>query len=346
MTLSQRRKFAAGGFTVLLWSVMFLLSLFISPSQKNYKTVEIRLESSKPSPIKESLAKTVTENSAEKQTVQKTAQDIQKNETAPVKPIPAKPAPAKQTQTNSSQKTLPPAQKKEPSQKSAPAKQQLQKSVEELMNEQLAKKTSPKKEINFDEIDWEESTSSKEQTSSKTTSSSPFNALEGTAGTAETSGKNSTSLSSSSDRENAVQNVSENTRNALNEILNAEFSSQSQSNVSTVASLPSQGLKKSSSSNISMVMDNLSVRELLEPSEPAITLSPAAAATVDSSKNLSIKFVVSSQGIVKKTTIEISPKSAVSVIVQNEIAAAVSKWRFSSDTTDAAATFTYKIVKN
>lgn len=341
MTLSQRRKFAAGGFTVLLWSVMFLLSLFISPSQKNYKTVEIRLESSKPSPIKESLAKTVTENSAVKETVQKPAQDIQKNETAPVKPIPAK-----QTQTNSSQKTLPPAQKKEPSQKSVPAKQQLQKSVEELMSEQLAKKTSPKKEINFDEIDWEESTSSKEQTSSKTTSSSPFNALEGTAGTAETSGKNSTSLSSSSDRENAVQNVSENTRNALNEILNAEFSSQSQSNVSTVASLPSQGLKKSSSSNISMVMDNLSVRELLEPSEPAITLSPAAASTVDSSKNLSIKFVVSSQGIVKKTTIEISPKSAVSVIVQNEIAAAVSKWRFSSDTTDAAATFTYKIVKN
>ncbi len=343
MTLSQRRKFAAGGFTVLLWSVMFLLSLFISPSQKNYKTVEIRLESYKPSPEKESLTKTVTENSAVKETVQKPVPDIQKTETTPVKPAPAKQS---QTQTNSTQKTTPPAQKKEPSQKSAPAKQQLQKSVEELMNEQLAKKTSPKKEINFDEIDWEESTSSKEQTSSKTTSSSPFNALEGTAGTAETSGKNSTSLSSSSDRENAVQNVSENTRNALNEILNAEFSSQSQSNVSTVASLPSQGLKKSSSSNISMVMDNLSVRELLEPSEPAITLSPAAAATVDSSKNLSIKFVVSSQGIVKKTTIEISPKSAVSVIVQNEIAAAVSKWRFSSDTTDAAATFTYKIVKN
>ena len=343
MTLFQRRNFAAGGFTVLLWSVMFLLSLFIAPSQKNYRTVEIRLESSKTSPAKESLAKTVTQNSAVKENVQKTAPDIQKNETVPVNPVPVKQS---QTQTNSSQKTLPPAQKKEPSQKSAPAKQQLQKSVEELMNEQLAKKTSPKKEINFDEIDWEESTSSKEQTSSKTTSSSPFNALEGTAGTAETSGKNSTSLSSSSDRENAVQNVSENTRNALNEILNAEFSSQSQSNVSTVASLPSQGLKKGSSSNISMVMDNLSVRELLEPSEPSITLSPAAASTVDSSKNLNIKFVVSSEGIVKKTTIEISPKSAVSVIVQNEIAAAVSKWRFSSDATEAAATFTYKIVKN
>ena len=92
-------------------------------------------------------------------------------------------------------------------------------------------------------------------------------------------------------------------------------------------------------------MNDGTARNLLEPKSPVISLTPKAASTIESAHTeLRITFTVNADGRVPVNEI-IIPKSNVSLIVQQEIAAQISQWRFQSASTANTATFKYTIEK-
>ena len=95
----------------------------------------------------------------------------------------------------------------------------------------------------------------------------------------------------------------------------------------------------------SLAMNDGTARILLEPKSPKISLTDRAASTIDSSHTeLRITFTVNADGRVPVNEIMI-PKSKVSLIVQQEIAAQISQWRFQSASRAGTATFVYIIEK-
>ena len=92
-----------------------------------------------------------------------------------------------------------------------------------------------------------------------------------------------------------------------------------------------------------MEMSNGRSRALISPASPVINLSAQAAATIDTSKIVTINFKVLEAGNV--TEIKITPESILTSIVREEIKAQISKWLFEADAYTATATFEYKIVK-
>ena len=136
--------------------------------------------------------------------------------------------------------------------------------------------------------------------------------------------------------------VSTQTSSALSGITNAKYVGRAVSGVSSETSVKTQA---SGSGKVALEMSNGSMRALLKPSTPVINLSEAAAATIDNSRTVTIKFRVLEAGNVPRAEISIEPESTLHQLVRDEIRDQVSAWLFESADYSATASFTYKIVK-
>ena len=219
------------------------------------------------------------------------------------------------------------AKKSEPSSKTYTYK----KSLEELMEEQFASSVSNdsewKEDFTEDAFDDFEQNFSSE------------NALQGTAGTLETS---SSVKSVSENAQVSSQTVSETTGAMLSQISQATYSSDISSSVKTSQSIFA---KKSSSGELSLKLNDGSVRVLLDPKEPSIKISQEASQTIDSSRNVVIQFKILPDGSVPRNGISFIPGSALTDAVKREVENQVSKWIFAKASSEGFAKFEYNIIR-
>lgn len=339
--------------TVIIWVLLTFLFSFYSllPKKENFKTVQIRLES----PV--ASKKTMQQEAAPPK-----AQD--KSEVATQTPPPPAASPQKTTQEKTTSKTTPqkkessPAPKKatekpattksassKPStSKPAPSKpvqkeQKLQKSMDELLAEQRNTKTTTKSDFDWSQFDDDEAESFSSTSSTSTASTvakNNVNALQGTAASVNSSNSSSSAVSSSSSNSNNYNTTaSANTTAALGKIASSSYNFsgngvKSDAKISTASA---------SDGKIAVAMGDGTVRILLEPKTPVIELSEQAASTIEGKKELPITFTVTADGRVPVNGIKIGNASTVSLKVQQEISAQISRWRFQSASSDGTATF-------
>ena len=165
------------------------------------------------------------------------------------------------------------------------------------------------------------------------------NALQGTAGTLETS---SSVKSVSENAQVSSQSVSEATGAMLSQISQATYSSDISSSVKTSQSIFA---KKSSSGELSLKLNDGSVRVLLDPKEPSIKISQEASQTIDSSRNVVIQFKILPDGSVPRNGISFIPGSALTDAVKREVENQVSKWIFAKASSEGFAKFEYNIIR-
>lgn len=363
MTEVQQKPALAGLVgTILVWILIFLFfyisALFFAP--KSYKTIKIRLDA----PQKVENEKLKTENSVQKAQANPTKGDVSSTALTETRsnPVsqdlpaaPSLPTPSLQSPSQSKPAASKPSPSKAATAKSSPAKtvekpkmveQTLQKSMEELMAEQQAKKTT-KKEFDwsqFDEMEGNSSSNSSSAALAKNTASnaSSQNAFSGSAASSSNSQSTATSATSSNARSSANQSTSAATSSALAGVVAANRYSSSSGNVSSTVSA---NTGSSSDGKVSLEMSDGKTRILLEPSEPKIELSREAAALIDSTKRLTVSFTVMASGNVPVTSVKISPDILPS-LVSNEIREEISRWRFQAASYDGIARFEYTIQKN
>lgn len=326
--------------TIGVWVFIFIFFSFYSllPHNKPFKTVQIHLES--PSQAK---ASTVSEAPPPaSQAMEQAASPAAAPQSAPAQKTVEKQAtkkadsPAKKSPQKTASK---PAAK--PSSKPAPRPEpKLQKSVDELMAEQRAAKTKPKKEFDWSQFDDAEETVSSNTGSAANAVVQSVDALQGTAASASSSKGTAQSQSSSSNKA-YTGNTSSSTSSALNKIASTTYKGQAGNGVSVSATMNTAG---SPDGKTSLAMNDGTARILLEPKSPVISLTPQAAATIDATREFKITFTVNADGRVPVNEI-IIPKSLVSPIVQQEIANQISRWRFQSASSAGTATFIYTIKK-
>ncbi|MBP3742174.1 MAG: hypothetical protein J6J00_04245 [Treponema sp.] len=360
---------ALGG--TLLFCILFLLSMiFVKPfpQKPKYKEVQIVLSStpivketeanpapaaaapaSAPAPLAEPAP--VVEKAAPKVEQKVVESPKPKAQPKPAEKPKTKPAEPKKTETvqkaQPKPKTEAPKPAPAPAPKPAPAPVQeepvqLYQDPMEAFAQQTKKQ--PKQEFNWDMFDDEaaEVTSSSSQSSQSNQVVSSTPSFEGSAGTAVT--EKSPALTSQAVASGASQNnaVSTQTSSALSGITNAKYVGRAVSGVSSETSVKTQA---SGSGKVALAMSNGSMRALLKPSTPVINLSEAAAATIDNSRTVTIKFRVLEAGNVPRAEISIEPESTLHQLVRDEIRDQVSAWLFESADYSATASFTYKIVK-
>ena len=165
------------------------------------------------------------------------------------------------------------------------------------------------------------------------------NALQGTAGTLETS---SSVKSVSENAQVSSQTVSETTGEMLSQISRATYSSDISSSVKTSQSIFA---KKTSSGEVSLKLNDGSVRVLLDPKEPSIKISQEASQTIDSSRNVVIQFKILPDGSVPRNGISFIPGSALTDAVKREVENQVSKWIFAKASSEGFAKFEYNIIR-
>jgi len=347
--------------TGIFWLILLICFAVIKPAEKKpkYKEVQIVLSSTPvekraeespapaapapaPAAANEAVAESVAESKPAPVEAPKVVKETPKAVEKPVEKKAAKPvekkaeskpkAAAKAVETP--KKTPAPVAKKEPE----PI--QTYKSVEELMEEQLSnKKTSKAADFDpfaqFEDDDFEETSSTQKVVQDNTP------AFSGSAATATSSDKQPVKSTSTTSKQ-ATQSASSSTSSALGKISNAKFFGTASSSVDTEATVQTTA---SGNGKVSMVMANGSSRILLEPAKPIINLTEAAAATIDGSRKVSITFTVTESGNVPRGEISITPESILSDIVRKEIRDQISKWRFETADYVSKAIFEYKIVK-
>ena len=323
---SERSNF----FSVLITFVFALLCLIFFAFYKvdvkpRYKTVKINL-----SPV----SQVVPEKSQKKEETipqKKEVQKVQKENIQKTQPKKTELKTQEQKQTSLPSKTASKpssaAKKSEPSSKTYTYK----KSLEELMEEQFASSVSNdsewKEDFTEDAFDEFEQNFSSE------------NALQGTAGTLETS---SSVKSVSENAQVSSQTVLETTGAMLSQISQATYSSDISSSVKTSQSIFA---KKSSSGELSLKLNDGSVRVLLDPKEPSIKISQEASQTIDSSRNVVIQFKILPDGSVPRNGISFIPGSALTDAVKREVENQVSKWIFAKASSEGFAKFEYNIIR-
>jgi len=367
--------------TILFWLIFFVLMLFVKPMEKKpkYKEVQIVLSSTPtvkqeeaPAPaeaasssatavqettpvvqeVAEPPAPVVEEAPAPKQTVTELPKPKveQKKEPAKVqKPVEKAPAPKpvekakpveKKPEPKPVQKTEPaPAKKTEPK----PAvSEPIEYAVDPM--EAFAQQTQKKPKKEFDWSQFEDDapateTSSRTEPVKRVQNDEPL--FSGSAATvAETSTQAVTSSSSTS--KNTAKTASSSTSSTLSKISNANFSGKA---VNGVESQTTAKTAVSGNGKVMMEMSNGSSRALLNPDKPVIYLSEEAAATIDGSRTVKIRFRVVEAGNVPRGEIKITPESILSDKVKTEVLDQISKWQFEPADYSAFAEFEYKIVK-
>ena len=214
----------------------------------------------------------------------------------------------------------------------------LQKSVEELMEEQMANKKS-KQNVDWDAMFGDDSPSAEKttKTDSKkvTTSSSTAGSAANTA-----SQENARQTSNSDSAKKNSTSASQSTSSDLDKIANTE-SKGSRTKTDITANTSKDG-----SGKVMMEMADGSKRALMRPKEPAINLSEQAAQSFTLSKaTVKITFKVVQKGNVPRTEIKITPESILTESIRAEIIDQLSQWIFEEADFDGTATFEYTIEK-
>ncbi|MDY5764688.1 MAG: hypothetical protein SPK10_07860 [Treponema sp.] len=323
-------------FSVLITFIFALLCLIFFAFYKvdvkpRYKTVKINLSPvSQVVPEKSQKKEETIPQKKEVQKVQK--ENIQKTQPKKTEQISKNALKAQEQKQASlpqkkSSKPSSAAKKSEPSSKTYTYK----KSLEELMEEQFASSVSNdsewKEDFTEDAFDDFEQNFSSE------------NALQGTAGTLETF---SSVKSVSENAQVSSQTVSETTGAMLSQISQATYSSDISSSVKTSQSIFA---KKTSSGELSLKLNDGSVRVLLDPKEPSIKISQEASQTIDSSRNVVIQFKILPDGSVPRNGISFIPGSALTDAVKREVENQVSKWIFAKASSEGFAKFEYNIIR-
>ncbi len=347
--LQKKQNLTALVATIVIWFLLALLFslLTLAPKKTVYKTVRItldspsvpkitekRIDSAPPSPVLQTQS--IPSSPASKTTETPKEQPVKKSEVAEKKQQQSTPK-----QNSTTKKTTEKTESKNvPSPK--PAQQTLQKSVDELIAEQRAKPKTQKKEFDWSSFDEEssETVSSSDVKTVNEQNVSNVDVFEGTAGISSSS-ENNTSVSATS-RNTVNGTASSATMNALDSISATVFSASSSNGVTGSSSVKSAGAPNG---RIALYMNDGSARTLLEPSRPVIALSEKAAATIDTTKNLTVRFTVLPDGHVDLNSIKITPGAIITPLVQAEIAGQISSWRFNQDSASATAVFPYKIEK-
>ena len=355
--------FAIAG-TVLFWIIFSIFSVVIKPQPEKpkYKEVQIVLSSTPvvqkteeaPAPAEAASESAASSESIVEQVVETPVVETPapKVETAPVvketPPAPKsvektvetpkpkaqpKPEPKKEAPKTQTQKTQTPA----PAKKAEPVEQVLYQDPMEAFNNQT--KQQPKKEFDWSQFDDEPAET---QTASPVkTVQSKEPAFSGTAGTSSNASTEKVTSSTSSSTSKS-QSASTSTSSALEGIKNSSFKGNAANGVQSETSVKT---KESGSGKVEMEMSNGRSRALISPAKPVINLSAQAAATIDSSITVTIRFRVVEAGNVPRAEITITPESTLHQLVRDEIRNQISTWRFEPADYAATATFEYKIVK-
>ena len=260
---------------------------------------------------------------------------------APVieKPAPAKKEPVKEVPKVEKTETKPVETTPVVTDESKKVDYALQKSVEELMEEQMANKKA-RQNVDWDAMFGDDSSSIEKTTSSDskkvTTSSSTAGSAANTA-----SQESARQTSNSDSAKKSSTSASQSTSSDLDKIAKAE--SKSGSGTKTDISVKTS---KDGSGKVMMEMADGSKRALMRPKEPAINLSEQAAQTFTLSKaTVKITFKVVQKGNVPRTEIKITPESILTESIRKEIIDQLSQWIFEEADFDGTATFEYTIEK-
>ncbi|MCR4579997.1 MAG: hypothetical protein K5681_06605 [Treponema sp.] len=359
---------------ILFWLIFTFVMIFAKPFEQKpkYKEVQIVLAStpvvketeanpapaaaaaaSAPAPVAEAVPEPVPEPVA-KETPPAPAPEPVTAAKAKAEPVVEKPKPAAKPKAVEKAAAKPkpaPTPKKEtpkpaPVEKAAPApvaapEEPIEYALDPM--EAFAQQTKKQPKQEFDWSMFEDEATEVESTSSQTNKvSNNTAAFEGSAGSAAAS--ESKPLTSQSKATGASQNkaVSSQTSSALSGIKDSKYIGRAANGITSETSVKA---KASGSGAVVMEMSNGSTRALLKPSTPAINLSEQAAATIDSSRTVTIRFRVLEAGNVPRAEITIEPESTLHQLVRDEIRDQVSAWLFEADDYSAYAGFTYKIVK-
>lgn len=359
--------FAIAG-TVLFWLIFSIFSFVIKPQpdKPKYKEVQIVLSSTPvvqkteeaPAPAEAASASAASSESVVEQVVEIPAVEppAPKVETPPVvKETPPAPktiekkveTPKPKSQPKTEPKKEAPKTQTQKTQTPAPAKkaepvEPIEYAVDPM--EAFAAQTNkkPKKEVDWDAMFADDEPSTTQTTNQVKTVTNKEPAFSGTAGTKATDSTEKLTSSSTSNSNSKSQNASSSTSSALEGIKNSSFKGNAENGIQSQTNVKS---KTSGSGKIEMQMSNGRSRALISPAKPVINLSAQAAATIDSSITVTIKFRVVEAGNVPRAEISITPESTLHQLVRDEIRNQISTWRFEPADYAATATFEYKIVK-
>lgn len=344
-------------FSLIIWILFFLILIFAPIEKKQqYEDIQIILDApSLSSEEDEEINKNeFVENNSEETTesIKESASSVeqevvQKSEPLPqnkkvetvetktesVKAPPAKPAPKVE------EKVVEPAPQvsAKKSEQKVPV-YEIQKSTEELMNEQMSqKRNSP---AVWDDSMFEDSSTVQNNTSSQNSavvkSESGFSGVAGSVNQREGNG-----VISSSTGETTQTSTSSSVANALSSIKSTSYSSSSngiQSNSMMEASKANSG-----GTNIKMV--DGSVRTLISPKEPIITIKAENSNLIDSTVTVTINFTILESGNVPKGEISITPVSLLPLVIRDEVSEQISKWIFEPAKFISNGKFEYTIIK-
>ena len=339
-------EFVALAGTVLFWLIVFLFLLIAKPFNKknDFKPVQIVLSST---PVAKTEKKESSAAAAAAPAPKAASSEKQIKKTEQVKEAPA-PAPAKSTQkiaeTPKKSAEKAPVKPAETKKATAPAKTQAPsapveyaKSVEDLMAEQMSSKSSSSKSFNWDAFDdSSDDTSTSTSQPQKVENNESF--FEGVGGKANAT---SAGVASIKEKDGSInETASTSTTGALKGIRNATYKgSAGTSHTSELTASVTNG-----SGHNQFAMTDGSSRGLIEPKEPRIDLSEAAANQIDSTINVAIFIEVQPSGNV--TSVDFSPSSIVPALAQKEIRAQiVGKWRFERADFTSMGKFQYTIKK-
>ena len=333
--------------TLSLWLIFTLCAIFVPIPQKEEKEKYISVKLSLPpvekvekqtekieKPVREDISKIspIKPEVVEKVEVIEKTEVVAKTEpvvkTEPVKTEPVKTENAKVSSPKQEQTFT-------------PAKQQLQKSTEELIAEQNAKKSTK----TVEEVDWDAmfggtSTVSSSQTTNSSnqeiqTVQNDSNALSGSAGIAAST--TTSSYAASSENQNSNDEKETNTGTMLSNISGKKYETATQ-DLSSVVEFT--GTAKGDGGTL-IQLENGEMRILLDPKEPNIILPEDA--NIETSVNIEIYFQVLKNGSV--TSIQISNEALISPKIATEIKNQIAQWRFNEANSNGQGHFNYSIIK-
>ena len=353
--------------TLICWIIFCTMTFLVKfkPKTPQYKEVQIVLSSEKADDEREK-SKSESAPAAFEEAA------MTEPENAMVEPVEtaAPPAPVEPEPASTPAPTPAPAQKTTTA-KSAPAPKTAATPKKETTAPKketpAPKATDPAKKVNFDDyqyandysdfdfnnvsankkkqdFDWSQFDDNSEpepkvsQKVDKVTSSS---SISGSAA-AKTTDNNQKQTSQKSTQTQTNQSASKSTSTALSNIAKSTSYSTTSGDSKTITNAKTS---KTSDGQISMEMSDGSTRVLINPSTPTIKLSEPAAALIDGTKVVSIKFRVVESGNVPRAEISITPASILPREVRDEIIDQLSRWLFEAASTSATATFEYTIEK-
>lgn len=232
--------------------------------------------------------------------------------------------------------------------------QQLYKSIDQLMAEQAAADVP---RMSVDDVDWDllfaeqgTTTVSDSVVVQSESGSVPIGSvLEGNAASASGKSGNSTRVSARTDPASEVNSgnstASGETTAALDRIRTVPFTGNSVSGDVSYAVNTDTINYSGDRTGIELKTTDGGSLLLLEPAVPEIIISPDNEQYIDANREVTIMFTVLPSGQVNSGTITIRPASLLHPLIESEIKAQISKWRFQTSSGYGQVSFKYNIIR-